>query len=128
MKRSGFGNPYCSKTYCRNSYCGIVAAVSELATFLTRTRSPVFLADDDRECVDANPSACRLLGGSRSQLIARPLDDWLPPDQPEHAGSGGCSRALSSRSDVRVDVAPSAQDAAVSNQGLASDRGRLAAA
>jgi hypothetical protein len=31
-----------------------VAAVSELATFLTRTRSPVFLADDDRESVDAN--------------------------------------------------------------------------
>jgi PAS domain-containing protein len=61
--------------------------VSELATFLTRTRSPVFLADDDRESVDANTSACRLLGVSRSQLIA-----------------------------------------AVSNQGLASDRGRLAAA
>jgi hypothetical protein len=61
--------------------------VSELATFLTRTRSPVFLADDDRECVDANTS-----------------------------------------SDVRVDVARWPQDAAVTNQGLASDRGRLAAA
>lgn len=57
MKRSAFGNPYCSKTYCRNGYCGIVAAVSELATFLTRTRSPVFLADDERVSVDANTSA-----------------------------------------------------------------------
>jgi hypothetical protein len=46
LKRSGFGNPYCSKTYCCNGYCGIVAAVSELATLSTRTRSPVFLADD----------------------------------------------------------------------------------
>jgi PAS domain-containing protein len=81
LKRSGFGNPYCSKTYCRNGYCGIVAVVSELATFLTRTRTPVFLADDDRESVDANTSACRLLGVSRSPLIARSLDDGLPPDQ-----------------------------------------------
>jgi hypothetical protein len=75
LKRSGFGNPYCSKTYCRNGYCGIVAVVSELATFLTRTRSPVFLADDDRESVDANPSACRLhqpehAGSDRSRLAA----------------------------------------------------------
>jgi hypothetical protein len=34
-----------------------VAVVSELATFLTRTRSPVFLAHDERESVDANTSA-----------------------------------------------------------------------
>jgi PAS domain-containing protein len=104
LKSSRSGNPYCSKTYCRNGYCGIVAAVSELATFLTWTRSPAFLADE-HQCVDANPSARRLLGVSRSQLIARPP-----------------------RSDVRVDVAQSPQDAAVSNQGLASDRDRLAAA
>jgi PAS domain-containing protein len=89
LKNSRSGNPYCSKSYCRNGYCGIVAAVSELTTFLTRTRSPVFLADDERQCVDANPSACRLLGVSRSQLIARPLDDWLLPDQPEPASDRG---------------------------------------
>jgi len=51
-----------------------VAVVSELATFLTRTRSPVFLADGDRESVDADTSACRRLGVSRSQLIRLAFD------------------------------------------------------
>jgi len=59
-------------------------AVSELASFLTRTRNPVFLADDERQCVDANPGACRLLGVSRSQLLASPIDDWLAADDRRH--------------------------------------------
>lgn len=36
----------------------------------------MFLADDEHQCVDANPGACRLPGVSRGELLASPIDDW----------------------------------------------------
>jgi hypothetical protein len=41
-------NRYCGNPYCCNDYCCIVLAVSELAPFLSRTRTAVLLADDER--------------------------------------------------------------------------------
>lgn len=45
---------------------------------LSRTRTAVLLADDERRCIDANHGACRLLRVTRNHLLARPLDEWLP--------------------------------------------------
>jgi PAS domain-containing protein len=97
-------NRYCGNPYCCNDYCCIVLAVSELASFLSRLRTAALLADDERQCVDANPGACRLLRVSRNQLLARPIDDWL------------------------VVVARSQRDAAVRNQRLSPHSGRTVAA
>jgi hypothetical protein len=41
-------NRYCGNPCCCNDYCYIVLAVSELAPFLSRTRTAVLLADDER--------------------------------------------------------------------------------
>jgi len=88
-------NRYCSNPYCCNGYCCIVLAVSELAQFLRGTRTTVLLADDERQRVDANPGACRLLGVSRDQLLARAIDDWLAADDRAHGerGLGGGARS-----------------------------------
>jgi PAS domain-containing protein len=109
-------NRYCGNPYCCNDYCCIVLAVSELASFLHRTRIAVLLADDERQCVDANPGACRLPGVSRTQLLAGPIDDWLAADDRAHGerGLGG--------------VARSQRDAAVRNQRRSPHSGRTVAA
>jgi PAS domain-containing protein len=88
-------NRYCGNPYCCNDYCCIVLAVSELAPFLHRTRIAVLLADDERQCVDANPGACRLPGVSRTRLLAGPIDDWLAADDRAHGerGLGGVARS-----------------------------------
>lgn len=90
--------------------------MSELPAFLRGTRTAVFLADDERQCVDANPGACRLLGVSRDQLLARPIDDWLAADDRAQGerGLGG--------------VARSQRDAAVRNQRLSPHTDRRVAA
>src|SRR5919109_985095 len=41
-------NLCCRNPYYRNGYCGIVLAVSELAPFLSRARTAIRLADDER--------------------------------------------------------------------------------
>jgi hypothetical protein len=40
-------NPYCRNPCCCNPYCCIVLAVSDLASYLQRTRIAVLLADDE---------------------------------------------------------------------------------
>jgi PAS domain-containing protein len=52
---------------------------------LTQTRTAVFLADDERQRVDANPGARRLLGIRRGPLVARPTA-WLTTDDREQMG------------------------------------------
>jgi PAS domain-containing protein len=90
--------------------------VSELAQFMRRGRTALLLADDERQCVDANPGACRLLGVSRDQLRARPIDDWLAAADRAHGESGPGGDARSQR------------DAAVGNQRLSLHSGRMVAA
>ena len=40
----------------------------------------IFITDDERRIVDANPAAAELLGLSKRDLLRRRLDDFLPPD------------------------------------------------
>ena len=40
----------------------------------------IFITNDEREIVDANPAAAELLGVSKRDLLRRRLDDFLPPD------------------------------------------------
>jgi anti-anti-sigma factor len=72
----------------------------------------VLLADDERRCVDANPGACRLLGVSRDQLLARPIDDWLAADDRAHANAAWLEflqrGTLASRIRLRVPAGESA--------------------
>ena len=41
----------------------------------------IFITDDERRTVDANPAACEYLGVSKRDLIGRRVDDFLPPDR-----------------------------------------------
>ena len=108
-------NLYCSNPCCCNDYCCIVLAVSELAQFLRGTRTAVLLADDQRHCVDADPGVS-VLGVSRDQLLASPIDDRLAADDRAHG-----QRSLGA-------VAPSQRDAAVRNQRLSPHNDRKVAA
>ena len=40
---------------------------------------PIFIADNDRNCLDANPSAGKLLGIPRNGIIGRRIDDFAEP-------------------------------------------------
>ncbi len=39
----------------------------------------IFITDDDRRCVDANPAACEYLGVAKRDLVGRRIEDFLPP-------------------------------------------------
>ena len=43
----------------------------------------IFISDDDRRYVDANPAACEYLGIAKRDLIGRRIDDFLPPHRQE---------------------------------------------
>ena len=57
--------------------------MSELALLLTRTRTAVLLADEERRCVDANSAACTFLRATRNHLLGGSIDNWLPADERE---------------------------------------------
>jgi DNA-binding CsgD family transcriptional regulator len=86
--------------------------VSELALFLSRTRTAVLLADDERRCIDANQGACQLLRVTRGYLLAKPLDEWFPADERESMEAAWAEflkrGALASRVRVRVPPGESA--------------------
>jgi DNA-binding CsgD family transcriptional regulator len=44
------------------------------------SRAAVLVVDDERRCLEASLSACRLLGAARSAVEGRLLDDLLAPD------------------------------------------------
>jgi DNA-binding CsgD family transcriptional regulator len=44
------------------------------------SRAAVLVVDDERRCVEASLSACRLLGASRSEIEGTSLDELLAPD------------------------------------------------
>jgi two-component system cell cycle sensor histidine kinase/response regulator CckA len=44
----------------------------------------ILIADADGQCVDANPSMCRMLGFTREQLIGRPPCDVVAPHEAPH--------------------------------------------
>lgn len=44
----------------------------------------IFITNDDRRYVDVNPAGCELIGVSRSDLIGRRVDEFLPPERLEH--------------------------------------------
>jgi DNA-binding NarL/FixJ family response regulator len=80
--------------------------MSELALLLSRTRSAVLLADDDRRFVDANRGACLLLRATKERLLARALDEWLPLEERDALAAAWAELlergALASRMNMRV--------------------------
>jgi PAS domain S-box-containing protein len=55
-----------------------------LRAVLYHSSQPVFIADDDRNCLDASFGAGKLLGLSRDQIIARRIDEFVAPSfQPQ---------------------------------------------
>ncbi len=50
-----------------------------LRAVLYHSSQPVLIADDDRNCLDASFGACKLLGLSRDQIIARRIDELAAP-------------------------------------------------
>jgi PAS domain S-box-containing protein len=56
-----------------------VSSQQETEALLAAARDAVFVIDDGRTFVDANPAGCRLLGLPANNLIGRRLDDFLDP-------------------------------------------------
>jgi PAS domain S-box-containing protein len=56
-----------------------VSSQQESEALLAAARDAVFVIDDARTFVDANPSGCRLLGLSAHEVPGRRLDDFLDP-------------------------------------------------
>jgi len=58
---------------------GLEALESLLQTVLYYPSQPILVVDSDRNCLDANSGAGRLLGLPRDQIIARKIDDFVDP-------------------------------------------------
>ncbi|HEY7539707.1 MAG TPA: ATP-binding protein [Methylomirabilota bacterium] len=56
-----------------------MSSQQETEALLAAARDAVFVIDDGRTFVDANPAGCRLLGLPANNLIGRRLDDFLDP-------------------------------------------------
>jgi formate hydrogenlyase transcriptional activator len=63
---------------------GLKELESLLRTVLYHPSQPILVVDSDRNCLDANSGAGRLLGLPRDQIIARKIDDFAdPPFRPQ---------------------------------------------
>jgi len=49
---------------------------------LSHPSEPILIADDNRNCLDVNSAAGKLLGLSKDKLIGRRIDDFLEPSVP----------------------------------------------
>lgn len=49
------------------------------------TPDGIMVVDDDGTYVDLNPAMCRILAGTREQLVGRHFSDFIPPDRVEEA-------------------------------------------
>src|SRR5689334_13013281 len=56
-----------------------VSSQQESEALLAAARDAVFVIDDARTFVDANPAGCRLLGLPAHDVLGRRLDDFLDP-------------------------------------------------
>src|SRR5581483_11453082 len=63
---------------------GLKELESLFRTVLYHPSQPILVVDSDRNCLDANSGAGRLLGLPRDQIIGRKIDDFVdPPFLPE---------------------------------------------
>ena len=53
----------------------------KLRAIFDTTLDAIFITDDDRRYVDANPAACDLVGVAKRDLIGRTVDEFLPPER-----------------------------------------------
>jgi PAS domain S-box-containing protein len=56
-----------------------VSSSPESEALLAAARDAVFVVDDTRTFIDANPAACRLLGVPRSELLGKRFDQFIEP-------------------------------------------------
>ena len=60
-------------------------ARSALRALFDSALDAILVATDDREYVDANPSACELLGMPKDELLGSRIEDFVPEGQEDAA-------------------------------------------
>jgi len=71
-------------THRKRSEAALRASEDRYRTLFDYAPDGILIADRDGNYVDANPSACRMLGRSREELVGRSALDIVTPDEVAH--------------------------------------------